>query len=298
MDVRLRNTGSTTTTTVNTNATAQLLKTKEHQPSKMHRKRHVLPDSVDASHAGETKEFFEDKLKNGLPVILYAHGNSGTRGGKHRVQLYQVFRKLNYHVIAFDYRGYADSSQVNPTEEGVIHDTKFVYKWLRERVPGRNIIVWGHSLGTGVSTAVVNELCKEGDPPLGLVLESPFNNLRDEIRQHPLSTIYRFLPYFETCFVDGIGQSLEFASDKNIAGVTVPILILHAEDDKVVPLALGEQLYKSAVKNRPSNSPPVSFHKFSGDKGYGHKYICHAPELPSILSKFVQRCQTEDESIA
>ena len=57
------------------------------------------------------------------------------------------------------------------------------------------IFVWGHSLGTGVSSAVVADLCSRfgngngaggGDSestrlPRALVLESPFNNIRDEV---------------------------------------------------------------------------------------------------------------------
>ena len=63
--------------------------------------------------------------------------------------------------------------------------------------------MWGHSLGTGVSSAVVADLCSRfgngdaagngngaggasGDSkstrlPRALVLESPFNNIRDEV---------------------------------------------------------------------------------------------------------------------
>lgn len=32
-------------------------------------------------------------------------GNSNHRASPHRLQMYRVFQELNYHVIAFDYRG-------------------------------------------------------------------------------------------------------------------------------------------------------------------------------------------------
>lgn len=39
------------------------------------------------------------------PVILYAHGNSFDRTINHRCMLYNVLTDMDYHVIAFDYRG-------------------------------------------------------------------------------------------------------------------------------------------------------------------------------------------------
>lgn len=52
-------------------------------------------------------------------------------------------------------------------------------------------------MGTGVATRFVAELSDAGTPPKALVLESPFNNLRDVIRNHPFSQFFRFLPWFD-----------------------------------------------------------------------------------------------------
>lgn len=43
------------------------------------------------------------------------------------------------------------------------------------------------------------------------------------------------------------------------------------------------QLYEYAKKNRPKNFPPVKFVQFESGRGFGHKFICRAPELPQIL---------------
>jgi uncharacterized protein len=40
-----------------------------------------------------------------------------------------------------------------------------------------------------------------------------------------------------------------FHSDRRIANIKVPLLILHGERDRVVPIALGERLY--ALANEP-----------------------------------------------
>lgn len=46
-----------------------------------------------------------------------------------------------------------------------------------------------HVLCFSVSTHAVRDLCLEGDSPTALVLESPFNNIKDEVKFHPLSSV-------------------------------------------------------------------------------------------------------------
>ncbi|XP_042228174.1 lysophosphatidylserine lipase ABHD12-like isoform X2 [Homarus americanus] len=155
---------------------------------------HVLPGSLISSvpkeETADHVAWYEKSLGDERPVILYLHGNTSSRATAHRIELYKVLRKMDYHVVAFDYRGYADSSPVQPNELGVVHDAKVVYRYIRERIGSSPLFVWGHSLGTGVSTHAVGDLCLEGDHPAALVLESPFNNIKDEIKFHPLSSLY------------------------------------------------------------------------------------------------------------
>ena len=53
-----------------------------------------------------------------------------SRAREHRVEMYRVLRaRLGCHVVCFDYRGYADSSQeVMPTKRGVVTDGHRVYE--------------------------------------------------------------------------------------------------------------------------------------------------------------------------
>lgn len=63
-----------------------------------------------------------------------------------------------------------------------------MYNWVSNKTKG-NLFVWGHSLGTGLSTHMLGVLSKSDIVPTGLILESPFNNLKDEISEHPLATV-------------------------------------------------------------------------------------------------------------
>lgn len=52
----------------------------------------------------DNKSQYEELLSHGEPIVIYMHGNSGTRANAHRVQLYHVLQDINCHVIAVDYR--------------------------------------------------------------------------------------------------------------------------------------------------------------------------------------------------
>ncbi|XP_055495308.1 lysophosphatidylserine lipase ABHD12 isoform X1 [Leucoraja erinacea] len=246
---------------------------------------HTVPAILWKEAQGKGQLWYEETLASGFPIILYFHGNAGTRGGDHRVQLYKVLSSLGYHVVALDYRGWGDSEGA-PSERGMTTDAIYIYSWLKERCGKNSIYIWGHSLGTGVATNVVRQLCEKDTPPGALMLESPFTNIREEAKSHPFSLIYRYLPGFDWFFLDPITESgIIFPNDENVQHITCPLLILHAEDDAVIPFHLGRKLYDIAASSRSSRK--VRFIPFHKDLGYRHKYIYKSPELSQILREFL-----------
>ncbi|XP_029376969.1 lysophosphatidylserine lipase ABHD12 isoform X2 [Echeneis naucrates] len=203
---------------------------------------HTVPAQMWKEAQGKEGNWYDSTFSSNHPVILYLHGNAGTRGGDHRVQLYKVLSSLGYHVVTFDYRGWGDSDG-SPSEEGMTSDALFIYDWLKQRLDKMPLFIWGHSLGTGVATNLVRRLCDRGSPPDALILESPFTNIREEAKSHPFSMVYRYLPGFDWFFLDAItANNIRFASDENVNHISCPVLILHAEDDGVVPFHLGKKL--------------------------------------------------------
>lgn len=237
------------------------------------------------------KSFYEALLRDTKnPVVLYLHGQTATRGAQHRVDMYQVLRAQGFHVITFDYRSYGDSSNLGPSARAVILDSKNVYKYIVETTDNP-ILIWGHSLGTGIGTHLITELQQmDIRMPQGIILESPFNNIKDEIREHPFARAFKYLPWFEFTVVSPMFQNqLTFNSDDLIADIELPIMILHAEDDHVVPFRLGYKLYRAGLKTRPKNFAPIEFYRFSTAHNYGHRWICRAPELPSLINGFFDK---------
>ncbi|XP_062963966.1 lysophosphatidylserine lipase ABHD12 isoform X2 [Cynocephalus volans] len=157
------------------------------------------------------------------------------------------------------------------------------------------VILYLHgNAGTRVATNLARRLCERETPPDALILESPFTNICEEAKSHPFSVIYRYFPGFDWFFLDPITSSgIKFANDENVKHISCPLLILHAEDDPVVPFQLGRKLYNIAAPSRSFRDFKVQFVPFHSDLGYGHKYIYKSPELPRILREFLGKSEPE-----
>ncbi|RXN01302.1 hypothetical protein EOD39_7213 [Acipenser ruthenus] len=218
---------------------------------------HTVPEALQKEAQGKEQAWFESTLDSSHHIILYLHGNAGTRGGDHRVQLYKVLSSLGYHVVTFDYRGWGDSDG-SPSEGGMTADAIFMYDWVKKRSRSHPLYIWGHSLGTGCIVFSTGVLC------------SP--------------QIYRNLPGFDWFFLDPITASgIRFANDENVKHISCPMLILHAEDDTVVPFHLGKKLYTIAASSPSLRGHKVQFIPFQKALGYRHKFIYRSPELSHIL---------------
>ncbi|KIH54502.1 hypothetical protein ANCDUO_15350 [Ancylostoma duodenale] len=248
--------------------------------------RHILPSSLSADYREKGIHPADEEMEKLLssekyPIMLYLHGNSFDRTISHRVEMYNVLSKLNYQVVAFDYRGYGDSDG-NPSEGGLVNDSRLVYDYVKQHSGNNTLILWGHSMGTGVATKLAMDLSVEGKPPDGLILESPFNNLRDAIMNHVLGIPFRWMSeeMIQKFIMSPLRRvGLDMKSDERIASVTCPILILHAENDHVVPVILGRRLKAAAV----NASRDVKYVEFEEARNYKHKFIYLAPELSSLI---------------
>ncbi|KAG3262725.1 lysophosphatidylserine lipase ABHD12 isoform X2 [Ictidomys tridecemlineatus] len=168
--------------------------------------------------------------------------------------------------------------------------------WYEDALASNHpIILYLHgNAGTRVATNLVRRLCERETPPDALILESPFTNIREEAKSHPFSVIYRYFPGFDWFFLDPITSSgIKFANDENVKHISCPLLILHAEDDPVVPFQLGRKLYNIAAPSRSFRDFKVQFIPFHSDLGYRHKYIYKSPELPRILREFLGKSEAE-----
>lgn len=139
------------------------------------------------------------------------------------------------HVVIFDHRGYGENPG-NPSEKHLAADARSIWDRLTKTlgVAPERIVIYGESLGGGVAVRLASELCRDGQPPGGLILQSTFSSLADAG-----SELYWFLPV-QWLLVD------RYESVKRIPFVSCPILQLHGRNDRIVPLHLGQRLFEAA----------------------------------------------------
>lgn len=136
----------------------------------------------------EVEEYYEKTFVHKHPVIIYCHGNSSNRAAAHHIELHKILRR-DYHVLSFDYRGFGDSTGCPHSERAVVGDVLAVVEWVRG-LSTAPIILWGHSIGTGISTYAARLLEHEFRYNVaGLILENPFDNMRNEITEHPIAWV-------------------------------------------------------------------------------------------------------------
>jgi uncharacterized protein len=199
----------------------------------------VVLDTVD----GEKVIAWHVPPRGDQPVILYLHGNGASL--RWRVERFRALTQDGTGLVALSYRGYGGSTG-SPSEAGLIADAEAAYAFAVARYGAKRIDLWGESLGTGVAVALAAQR------PIGrMVLQAPFTSTADVAAMRYWYVPVRWL------------MKDQFRSDLRIAEVTAPVLILHGEQDRVVPIALGERLY-AMIKS------PKRFVRF---RGLGHNEL-------------------------
>ena len=225
---------------------------------------------------------YMEMLSDGGPIILYMHGNTGTRAMRHRIGMYNMLVKRGYHCVTFDYRGYGDSDG-SATELGMKEDGYLVWKWIRKHAPNAKVFVWGHSLGSAAATHLLQDTCSEPHPPSGLILDAPFTKMEDAAVNHIISAPYwPIVSYLQYTCISHLKE--KFSTIDKISGVSCKILIIHGTQDIIIPFELGKKLYEHAVKNRKPEDGDVLFLD-CGPQQHRTNYL--SPLLPDALTSFI-----------
>ncbi|XP_022599557.1 monoacylglycerol lipase ABHD12-like [Seriola dumerili] len=246
---------------------------------------HTVPESLWKEAQGKDLAWYQNTLNHGSPVFIYLHGNTGTRAATHRVGVAKVLSALGYHVLVPDYRGFGDSTG-EPTEAGLTTDALYLYNWVKAHSGNSLVVIWGHSLGTGVATNTAVKLIEQGVALDGVILEGAFNSVRERITVHPFTWYYWTFPGTGYFFPEPWAENkVVFPTEENLKKMRSPILFLHSEDDHLVPIQIAQQMYEVAASAQ--NAERVKLVSFDGSLGYLHNGLYRDPHLPDILKKFV-----------
>ncbi|QDK45380.1 alpha/beta hydrolase [Bdellovibrio sp. ZAP7] len=196
------------------------------------------------------------KAEQSRGVIVYFHGNAGSLEGWGEVGQ-TLSQQTGFDVWMIDYPGYGKSSGKISSQEQLLRIAEATLAQAKERYPTGNIILFGRSLGSGIAVYLGS------DPRVkALILETPYLSLI-AMAKHRFPLIPAFLMKYPM-------QSSEW-----IPKVSAPILILHGNEDEVIPFTQGKELSAISKKavfveiNRGHHNDLEEFPKFSDSiKGF------------------------------
>jgi len=181
-------------------------------------------------------------------TVLFLHGNAGNIS--HRIDSLQMFHRLGYSTLIFDYRGYGNSSGT-PSEQGTYRDAEAAWRYLTERrhIPSCRIVLFGESLGGAVGAWLAAR-----QKPAALVIASGFTSVPDLARH--------FYPFMPARWL----AHIHYDTRENLRTIAAPVLIAHSPEDGIIPIEHGRALYAAA-------NPPKRFIELAGGHNDGFIFM-------------------------
>ena len=196
-------------------------------------------------------------------TIVYFHGNGGNIAGRgYKVKPYL---DAGFGVMLVEYRGYGGNPS-SPDEDGLYADGRAALDWLEAGgVRPQHTVLYGESLGTGVAVQLAGER-----RPAALVLEAPFTSASDVA-----AAAYWFLPV-RVLIKD------RFDSISKIGAVQAPLLLVHGELDRVVPVRFGRRLFDSANEPKKAVFLPAGHHNDLAEHGLMREVLTFLEGLSTV----------------
>jgi len=207
------------------------------------------------------------------PWVLISHGNYGNIGYGGRPQFYAWFRDLGVNLFAYDYRGFG-ASDGSPSEAGVYADAAAAYRYLTDslHVPPSRIVLFGHSLGTGVTIELARHVAAAG-----MIVEDAYTSVVDRGQE-----VFPLLP------IRLIARS-RFASIDKIGALRLPKLFLHARNDRTIPIEHGRRLFAAAAE-------PKEFVELNA--GHADGYTAARTRYYGAVEAFIRRVTASPRVVA
>jgi alpha-beta hydrolase superfamily lysophospholipase len=157
-------------------------------------------------------------------TLLLFHGNGGTVC--YRVEHAGRLRHAGWNVALAEYPGYGrDAGRAG--QAAILRNALAAFDVARIQGGGLPLLLFGKSLGSGVATYVASQR-----PVAGLILQAPYPSLTAVARH-----AYPWLPV-------GLLLRHPMPAQDWAPQVRAPVLVLHGEADRLIPIALGRQQAK------------------------------------------------------
>jgi fermentation-respiration switch protein FrsA (DUF1100 family) len=176
----------------------------------------------------------EGGVKKAKGTIVFSHGNAGKVSN--HLGFVDGLIAGGYNVLLYDYRGFGQS-EGEAEKVGIIADVVAAFRYIKTRkdIDQNKIISVSHSLGGAKSIAALAEFHPKG--LCGIVVMNTFSSYRKmalKIAGNAASYVVT-----DTCNPVDLVKNLP----------KVPLLVVHAEHDQLIPCEHGEEIYEAS--NQP-----------------------------------------------
>lgn len=179
------------------------------------------------------------------PTILFFHGNGEIVADYD--DLAPAYTRMNLNFLPVDYRGYGRSTG-EPSVSAMMRDCHVildvVLEWLAQHGYPGPLIIMGRSLG---SASALELASRHPDRFQALIVESGFARISPLLQRLGLDVGAMGLS------ADAVPSNLD-----KMARVKMPTLVIHAEQDHIIPFSDGEALFDA------SPAPDKTFLKIPG----------------------------------
>ncbi len=176
-----------------------------------------------ASSKDETTAILHLKAAPGKPTLLFSHGNAEDMGDW--LPIFERWHSMGLGIMAYDYPGYGHSKGT-PSEASSQRSIAAVSKHLSESgTPDSSIVIVGRSVGSGPSIWLASEIKAKA-----IILISPFTSAFNVAFPLPFPILPRD----------------RFPNLKRIQKIKTPLLIIHGENDEVIPFSHGQKLFTAS----------------------------------------------------
>jgi len=215
--------------------------------------------TIDGDHGKLSAVLRAPKNKKSYPLVIIMHGFNANKEMYLLTDLSAQLNKRGIATLLFDFNGHGQSegSFLDMTILNELEDALRVYMYAEKLPKVKSISMAGHSMGAVVTAMLAGELGK--DKIKTIVLMSPAPELKEDTAKGDLFGV-RFdtknVPEYITlsnglkvgrAFLQTTPNIAIYETAKNYTG---PVLVVHSEDDQLVPYRYGveiSKIYKNAI---------------------------------------------------
>lgn len=175
-------------------------------------------------------------------TVYFLHGNAQNISA--HIRSVHWLPGKGYHVFMLDYRGYGDSTGA-PSVAGVLDDIQTGFDWLVQnpKVQKGPIFLLGQSLGASLGIYFMGTKHNAKRDLAGVILDAPVSNFR-KIAREKLNGFWLTWPFQ---YPISLLVSNNYNPEDVIRSISpVPVLIMHSNEDMVVPSSHGKALFELA----------------------------------------------------